>query len=58
VNERRLRGRNRGLDHQNGLVNCKALAFSFVPLRTMSELKKKFRADPQIEKGGTATPVN
>ena len=53
-----MRGRNRGLNPQNGLVNCKALAFSFGPSGIMSELKKKFRADPQIEKRGTATPVN
>ena len=54
-----MRGRNRGLNRQNGLVNSKALAFSFGALGSiMSELKKKFRADPQIEKRGTATPVN
>jgi hypothetical protein len=43
---------------KTALSTARLSLFRLVPRHIMSELKKKFRADPQIEKGGTATPVN
>ena len=43
---------------KTALSTARPSLFRLVPRHIMSELEKKFRADRQIEKGGTATPVH